>query len=114
MKNLSIIGKILYLLNSLFATLLLLSYLLPYISPKTIPLSAILSLSVPILIIINLAFVIYWLFKLKKQFILSALILCIGWFFTNPLYKLTESKSSFNDDLKVMSYNVRTFNHGNW
>jgi len=114
MKNLSLFGKILYFLNSLFATLLLLSYLLPYISPTKIPLSAILSLSVPILIIINLAFVIYWLFKLKKQFILSGLILCIGWFFTNPLYKLTESKSSLNDDLKVMSYNVRTFNHGNW
>lgn len=111
MKKLSLIGKILYLLNSLFAALLILCYLLPYISPKTIPLSAILSLSVPLLLIINLAFVIYWLFKLKKQFILSTIILCIGWFFTNPLYKLTESKSSLNDDLKLMSYNVRSFNH---
>ena len=114
MKKLSLIDKLLYFLNSLFATLLLLSYLLPYVSPKTIPLFAILSLLVPILLFINLAFVIYWLIKFKKQCILSGFILLIGWFFTNPLYKLTESKSSLNDDVKVMSYNVRMFNHWKW
>ena len=114
MKKLSPIDKILYFLNSLFATLLLLSYLLPYVSPKTIPLFAILSLFVPILLLINLAFVIYWLIKLKKQLILSSLILLIGWFTVTPFYKLSKKNTSLNTDLRVMSYNVRTFNHWNW
>ena len=114
MKKLSTIDKILYFLNSLFATLLLLSYLLPYVSPKTIPLFAILSLFVPILLLINLAFVIYWLIKLKKQLILSSLILLIGWFTVTPFYKLSKKNTSLNSDLRVMSYNVRTFNHWNW
>jgi endonuclease/exonuclease/phosphatase family metal-dependent hydrolase len=113
-KKLSVINKIIYLLNSLLATILLLSYLVPFVSPQNIPVFAILSLFVPTLIIINIFFVIYWIFNLKKHFLLSASILIIGWFFSTPLYKLTENRSSLNDDLKVMSYNVRMFNHWKW
>ena len=78
MKNLSFLDKILYLANSLFATLLLLSFLLPYISPVIIPVFAILSLFVPVLLIMNFVFTIYWLLKLKKQFLLSFILLGIG------------------------------------
>ncbi|WP_036821164.1 endonuclease/exonuclease/phosphatase family protein [Polaribacter sp. Hel1_85] len=114
MKKLSLIDKILYLINSLIATLLLLSYLLPLLSPKTIPVFAILSLFVPIFLIINIAFFIYWLIKLKKQLLLSAFVLLIGWFTGTPFYKLSKKNTSLNTDLKVMSYNVRMFNHWKW
>ncbi len=114
MKKLSFIHKIVYIVNSLMATLLLLSYLLPYISPKLFPSFAILSLLVPILILINIAFVLYWLVSLKKQFLLSTIILTIGWFIIPNIYKFTGNSSSLNDDLKVMSYNVRLFNFWNW
>jgi endonuclease/exonuclease/phosphatase family metal-dependent hydrolase len=113
-KNLSIFNKIVYILNSFIATLLLLSFLLPYISPKTIPVFAILSLFVPFLIIINSVFALYWLLQFKKQFLLSSIILAIGWVFSTPFYKVTENNSSLNDDIKVMSYNVRMFNHWKW
>ena len=109
MKNLSFLDKILYLANSLFATLLLLSFLLPYISPAIIPVFAILSLFVPVLLIMNFVFTIYWLLKLKKQFLLSFIILFTGWFFAPPFYKISSNTSSLNSDLKVMSYNVKTF-----
>ena len=109
MKNLSFIDKILYLANTLFAAFLLLSFLLPYISPVIIPVFAILSLFVPVLLIMNFVFTIYWLLKLKKQFLLSFIILGIGWFFAPPFYKISSTTSSFNSDLKVMSYNVKTF-----
>ena len=114
MKKLSPIDKLLYIINSLLATLLLLSYLLPFASPKTIPLFAILSLFVPILLLINLAFVIYWLLKLKKQLTLSCFVLLIGWFTVTPFFKLSKKNTSLNTDLRVMSYNVRTFNHWKW
>ena len=61
MKNLSFLDKILYLANTLFATFLLLSFLLPYISPVIIPVFAILSLFVPVLLIMNFVFTIYQL-----------------------------------------------------
>lgn len=109
MKKLSFLDKLLYLVNTLFATLLLLSYLLPYISPKTVPFFAILSLFVPFLLIINLLFVIYWLIKLKKQLLLSITTLVIGWFTLSPFYKITSENFSFNSDLRVMSYNVKSF-----
>ena len=114
MKKLSLVNKIINLLNAILATLLLLSYLLPFVSPKSIPSFAILSLFAPVLVIINLLFVIYWLVKLKKQLLLSTVVLLIGWFFSAPIFKLTENLSSLNDDIKVMSYNVRMFNHWKW
>lgn len=109
MKKLSFLDKVLYLINSLLATLLLLSFLLPYISPETIPFFAILSLFVPVLLVINIGFVIYWLLKLKKQFFLSLVVLAIGWFLMTPFYKLSSKKSSLNSDLKIMSFNVKNF-----
>lgn len=114
MKKISFINKIVYILNSFLAAILLLSYLLPYVSPKNIPSFAILSLLVPILIIINILFVIYWIINLKKHFILSTIILVIGWFIATPFYKISDKNSSLNDDVKVMSYNVRMFNHWKW
>ena len=109
MKKLSFVDKIIYLLNSLLAILLVLSYLLPFVSPNSIAIFAILSLFVPVLIFLNGLFVIYWLLKLKKQLLLSSLVLTIGFFFSTPFYKISDKTSSLNKDLKVMSYNVKSF-----
>ncbi|TVZ55118.1 endonuclease/exonuclease/phosphatase family metal-dependent hydrolase [Lutibacter sp. Hel_I_33_5] len=114
MKKYSLIKKLLYLINSIVAAILLLSYLLPFISPKSVPTFAVLSLLVPFLIIANLLFLIYWLIKLKKQFLLSAVVLGIGWLFSSPFYKLSGTNNVLNSDVKVMSYNVRTFNYYKW
>lgn len=114
MKKLSLLDKVLYIINSVAAVLLLLSYFLPYVSPKSIPVFAILSLFVPFLLIFNIAFFVYWLIKLKKQLITSLLILLVGWFAVTPFYKLTEENSETNNEIKVMSYNVRMFNHWKW
>lgn len=109
MKKLSFLDKIIYFLNSLLAILLLLSYLLPFVSPKSIAIFAILSLFVPVLIVLNGVFIVYWLLKLKKQLLLSSLVLSIGFFISTPFYKISDKTSSLNKDLKVMSYNVKSF-----
>jgi endonuclease/exonuclease/phosphatase family metal-dependent hydrolase len=114
MKKQPYLDKLFYFLNIVFAILLLLSYLLPFISPKSIPAFAVLSLLVPFLIIINLIFFVYWLLKLKKHVFLSALTLIIGWFFSTPLYQFSEKNDSLNSDIRVMSYNVRMFNYYQW
>jgi vancomycin resistance protein VanJ len=111
MKNLSFLEKIMYLVNVLLATMLLLSFLLPYVSPKTVPGFAILSLFVPILLILNIFISIYWLVKLKKQFLLSFVILIIGWLFTTPFYKISAKSYSLHSDLKIMSFNVKSFDY---
>ncbi len=114
MKKLSLINKILFFLNSILAAILFLSYFLPYVSPNTIPSFGVFSLLVPMLIVVNVLFFIYWIVKFKKQFFLSGLILGIGWLFSSPFYKLSEKKILLNNDIKIMSYNVRTFNFYKW
>ncbi|WP_420553022.1 endonuclease/exonuclease/phosphatase family protein [Tenacibaculum aiptasiae] len=111
MKKYSILNKLLFFINSVLAAVLLFSYALPFISPKTIPAVAVFSLFVPLLVILNLFFFVYWLFKLHKNALLSLLILLIGWFASPPLIKFSNKEIILNNDLKVMSYNVRLFNH---
>lgn len=94
--------------------LLLASYLLPFISPENLPILAILSLLVPFLIFANILFVVYWMLFLKRQLLLSAIILFIGWMTLTPIYKFLDKKSTTENSLTVMSYNVRLFNHWEW
>ena len=70
MKNLNFLNKIIVLINSVVAVLLLLSYGLAYVPPKTFSLISVLSLTVPLLIVLNIGFVVYWLIKLKKQLLI--------------------------------------------
>jgi len=114
MKNLSLIDKLIAVINSLVATALFISFLSYYISPNTISFISFLSLSVPVLILINLLFAIYWLLKLKRQILISVIILLIGYQYITKLYSFEEKKVLLSSDLKIMSYNVRMFNIYNW
>lgn len=115
MKKLSFINKIIYFLNAVFAILLLLSYILPFMPPKTFSVLSVLSLGVAFLILCNALFFLYWIIKLKKQWILSFTALLIGYLFFGSLYKFSSSKHIENpNNFKVMNYNVRLFNLYNW
>lgn len=115
MKKLKFFDKLLWLINRIVAVLLLLSFILPFLPPKTFSVLSVLSLGVALLIIINVVFFLYWLFKLKKQLILSLVVLIIGYFSFGSLYKFTSSKHVASpNNFKVMNYNVRLFNLYNW
>lgn len=115
MKNLSAIDKLLFLLNSIAAALLLFSYILPYLPPRTFAILSVLSLGVPLLILINIIFGIYWLLKMKRAVILSLFVLVVGFKYVGSFYKFSGGKSEYSDkQLSVMSYNVRLFNVYNW
>ena len=114
MVKYNFLNKIIVLVNSILAILLLLSYLLPYISPETVPIFTIISLAVPVLLALNIFFIIYWIIKLKKYFTISLISIILGIGYISNIYKFSEKKIFLNDDLKVMSYNVRLFNHYNW
>lgn len=111
MKKYSTTQKILFFINLVLATILLISYTLPYISPLLISTIAVFTLFVPLLIVLNIAFCVYWFVKLHKNGLLSLLVLFIGWFVSVPFIRFSNKETVLNDDLKVMSYNVRGFNH---
>lgn len=115
MKKLSFLDKIVFILNSIAATALLLSYLLAFIPPKSFPLLSVLSLGVPVLIILNFLFLIFWLLKLKRQFLLSLIVLLLGFNYVTGLYQFSGDELPSNGkEISVMSYNVRMFNAYNW
>lgn len=115
MKKLKLFDKIIFFFNSIAAVLLLFSFILPFFEPKKFAFLSVLSLTVPFLIILNIIFVIYWIFKVKKQLLLSLVILLIGYTYLSSLYKFTSSKNlDESDDISVMNYNVRLFNLFKW
>ncbi len=115
MKKLKGIDKIVFLFNSFIAVILLLSYLLPYASPKRFASISVLSLIVPLFIILNVLFTVYWLLKVKKQLLLSLLVLLLGFNHVTSLYKFTSSRNiDTENNLSIMNYNVRLFNLYNW
>jgi endonuclease/exonuclease/phosphatase family metal-dependent hydrolase len=104
-----------FVINSLVAFLLLVSYILPYIPPKSFATLSVLSLSVPLLILLNVIFFIYWLLRVKKQLLLSLFVLLLGWSYLSSMYRFSSSKNiEDSSDISVMSYNVRLFNVFSW
>ena len=96
-------NKLLVFINTVLAILLLLSYSLPYISPKSSPGFTIVSLTIPLLFLLNIFFVIYWIVRLKIYFLLSFIIIIIGFSYLNSFYKFSGKKNFLNDDIKVMN-----------
>ena len=94
------------------ALLLLMSFVIPYLPPSRFPTIALLSLLVPLLIILNILFAIYWAFQLKPKFFLSAIVVIIAYFYFGAFFKISSEgdKSNYKNSLTVMSYNVRLFN----
>ena len=116
MKKLNFINKIAFLLNNIVAILLLLSFFVPYIKPSSFYLASILGLATPALFLLNILFIIYWIvIGFRKQFLLSSFVVLLSSFFATPIYKFSSnSKENDENQLKIMSYNVRKFNMYNW
>ncbi|QXP79602.1 MULTISPECIES: endonuclease/exonuclease/phosphatase family protein [Winogradskyella] len=115
MKGLKLGSKIIFFINSLVAFLLLISYVLPYIPPNNFASLSVLSLGVPLLILFNIIFFLYWLLRVKKQLLLSLFVLLLGWNHINSMYHFSSSEPVKDDsDFSVMSFNVRLFNKFEW
>lgn len=114
MKNLRFFEKVVFIINSIVAFLLLLSYVLPNIPPKSFAILSVLSLGVPLLILLNVLFFVYWLFKIKKQLLLSLVVISIGYFLFGSLYKFSNWEEDDAESLSIMNYNVRLFNLYDW
>jgi len=109
MKKLSLTHKIVFVVNNLFAFLLLLSYLTVFISPAKYPISGILNFSIPFLWIVNGIFLLFWILNLKKQFLLSFLTIALGWFQFQNLFSFSNDSIKNENAIKILSYNVRQF-----
>ena len=104
--------SVVFLLNLFAALVLGVSFVLPYLPPSRFPVVSILSLAVPVLIIVNILFVIYWVFLFNRRFILSALVLVISFIHFNGVFQVSSegNPAEYKNTLSILSYNVRLFN----
>ncbi len=115
MKNQSWLSKTMKFLNIVLVLVTIMAYLLPYLAPKTFPFLSVFTLILPLLLIVNALFFVYWLLQLKKLMILSATVLFIGITFINKFYKFSEKNlPKSENEFSIMSYNVRLFNLFEW
>lgn len=110
-----VLNKIILFLNAIAALALLLSYLLPYFSPQTFPLLSVLSLAVPILIVINGVFLVYWSVLLNRRLLVSLIVLILGISHVSSLYKFGGGSDDTTPGiLSLLTYNVHSFNRFQW
>jgi endonuclease/exonuclease/phosphatase family metal-dependent hydrolase len=95
---------------------LLLSYLAPFVHPKTVPLLPFFGLLYPIFIFISFILMIVYAFARSRWSLLILFFIVIGGNLHFRQFPLGLSKVKVNNDdgLKVMSFNVRLFDLYNW
>ncbi len=104
-----------FFFNIVLAVLTFVAYVLPFLAPKIFPFLSVLTLFLPMMLILNVIYFIYWGIQFKRQVLLSALVLLLGITFINKFYKFSERNlPEETSDFTVLSYNVRLFNKFEW
>jgi endonuclease/exonuclease/phosphatase family metal-dependent hydrolase len=114
-KKSSTIKRIVLWLNYFAAIALLLSFVSKYISPQTFWPLAFFGISYPILLILNIGFAVLWLIQMRWWALLSGLSILITYPNLASIVHINlSSKTSTNNDIKVMDYNSMLFDLYNW
>jgi endonuclease/exonuclease/phosphatase family metal-dependent hydrolase len=109
-----IFSIIIFIINILAVIALILSYFAFFISPDSVPIIAFFGIAYPIILIINILFVIYWIIRLKFTFLISFIAIIIGYKNISTILQFNNNKINItqaDNIIKVMSYNVRYFNY---
>lgn len=113
----ALIYKIIKYLNLIFVTALLLAYLSVFISPEKFWLLAFFGLAYPFLLMINILFVIFWIYKKRMFFLISFISIILGWNYLATYIQLplkNQNKEKNENPLNILSFNVRLFDLYNW
>ncbi|MCB0803747.1 MAG: endonuclease/exonuclease/phosphatase family protein [Flavobacteriales bacterium] len=115
MKKITFLSKLFFIFNLVVALLLFGSYAAPFVNPSSFSPIAFLGLAFPYLFIANVIFLVYWLVRSKVYLLLSLSALVFS-YSTIPNYIQFNSNSTevFDDEIKVLSFNVRVFDLYMW
>ncbi|MRT92197.1 endonuclease/exonuclease/phosphatase family protein [Ancylomarina sp. 16SWW S1-10-2] len=101
----------------IFSGSLLISYFAAYINPGTLGFPAFFGLAFPYLLIVNLLFVLYWMFRRKWSFLIPLVTILVGYGSLSNFYQLSRGDKGVitaSEQLTVLSYNVRSFDRYQW
>ncbi len=102
------------LVNWIFIIALLMSYVATFINPRIFSVPQLFSIIFPILLIINVLFVFYWIWRWKKYFLYSLIAVLLGLGFVYRTFNFSRPERIYPSSFSVMSYNVRLFNVYKW
>ena len=115
MSKRTFINQFALIINLSSLTLLILTYISPFINPNLFWQMSLLGLIFPILLLANIIFAIYWSIKFNKIVFLNLIVILIG---TPYVQRYIGANQDVLDEnctvIKVMSYNVRMFNEYGW
>jgi endonuclease/exonuclease/phosphatase family metal-dependent hydrolase len=115
MKRLSWFNKVMFFLNIVLTVLTVIAYILPFMAPNLFPLLSVFTLVMPLMLVLNFICFLYWLIQVKRQMLLSGIILLLGITFISKFYRFSSKQlPADKDDFTLMSYNVRLFNLYDW
>src|SRR5689334_11708743 len=84
---------------------LLLAYLSAHISPSKLGYLALAGLTYPFLLLVNISFIIYWLFKKKKNARYSAIAILIGFSHLTDFFQVSfPDRKTSDNQVKVLTY----------
>lgn len=111
MKNILI--SILWFFNVLAALAMLIAFAAPYVDPSIVAFPAFFGLAFPLILFVNVVFVIFWLFVKWKYLFLSLIIIILGYSNVKTYIRLSANKEEPGNvnGIKVITYNVRNFNN---
>ena len=108
-------NHLVFILYSLIAFFTICAYLLPFLKPSQFSVLSVLSLFLPVLMVVNVLFFIYWLVSFKRKMLLSLFVLLIGYPYLSSLFKLEfHDPVDTSDEVSIMSFNARLFNIYDW
>ncbi|NAY90486.1 endonuclease [Muricauda sp. JGD-17] len=114
MGKLSIFNKAIFFVNTILALVTLVAIIVPFVPVTTLPALSVLSLIVPLLVVVNFVFLLYWILLKKKHLFLSGMLLLIWYFVLGPFYQFSGASNTVNEKngntLTIMSFNARSFN----
>ena len=107
-----ILDKIIFFLNIISALLLSLCFVSPYISISSLYYISMVSIFFNILLMINIIFVLYWVSRLRINFLLSMFPIILWLYNIDAHYKIGYKKDVEEKNgktIKIMSFNINNY-----
>lgn len=103
-----LINKIVFLLNFICAGALALAYLAPSVDPEAFWPFAFFGLAYPILLVLNVAFIVYWIIFKKLRFLISLGLIVLGWGHVNNIIQVSGDSIERTDAfMRIASFNTK-------
>jgi len=103
---LKFIKKIFRWANILLVLVTLLAYLSPIIDPSQFWPLSFLALAYPLLLLGNVLFIIFWLLRKDRNFLISTICILIGFSYFSSFFGINSGANSSEENLQIMTYNI--------